>query len=68
MIRGYEVKDKRLKKMLEMKADELDISLDRLIWNYINRGLMGDNINWDKFKELHSEEFLKKVNKALGLD
>ena len=54
--------------MLEMKADELDISLDRLIWNYINRGLMGDNINWDKFKELHSEEFLKKVNKALGLD
>lgn len=68
MIFGYEVKNKKLKKMLEIKAQELHISLDRLIWNYVNRGLMGDNINEDKFKELHSEEFLKEVNEALGLD
>ena len=52
MIFGYEVKNKKLKKMLEIKAQELHISLDRLIWNYVNRGLMGDNINEDKFKEL----------------
>ena len=68
MIFGYEVKNKKLKKMLEIKAQELHISLDRLIWNYVNRGLMGDNINEDKFKELHSEEFLKEVNEALGLE
>jgi hypothetical protein len=67
MTINHEVKDKRLKKMLEKKAQELNIPFDRLIWNYINRGLMGDNINEEMFEELHSEEYLKKVDEALGL-
>ena len=64
----YEVKNKKLKRMLEKKAEEMHISLDRLIWNYINRGLMGDNMSEEKFREFHSEEYLKMVNDALDVD
>lgn len=68
MTINYEVKNKKLKKMLEERAEELHISLDKLIWNYINRGLMKDNTSEEKFREYHSEEFLKKVNDALDVD
>ena len=60
--------NEKLKKMLEKKAQELHISLNRLMWNYINRGLMGDNVDEEKFIRYHSEEYLKEVNEALGLD
>ena len=68
MIVNYEIKNEKLKKMLEKKARELHISLNRLMWNYINRGLMGDNVDEEKFRKYHSEEYLKEVNEALGLD
>lgn len=68
MTINYKVRNKKLKRMLEKKARELNIPFDRLIWNYINRGLMGDNMDEDKFRELHSEKFLKEVDEALGLD
>ena len=68
MTINYEVKNKKLKKMLEERAEELHISLDKLIWNYINRGLMKDNTSEEKFRQYHSEEFLKKVNDALDVD
>lgn len=64
----YEVQNQKLKKMLLKKANELHISLETLIWNYINRGLMDDNINEDIFEEVHSESFLNEVNEALDVD
>ena len=64
----YEVKNRKLKKMLEKKACQYHISLDQLIWNYINRGLVGDFLDEDDFKKWHSDEFLKEVNDALDVD
>lgn len=64
----YEVQNQKLKKMLLKKANDLHISLETLIWNYINRGLMDDNINEDIFEEIHSESFLNEVNEALDVD
>jgi hypothetical protein len=64
----YEVQNQKLKKMLLKKANDLHISLETLIWNYINRGLMDDNINEDIFEEVHSESFLNEVNEALDVD
>lgn len=64
----YEIKDDKLRKMVEKKADELGMTSDRLIWGYINRGLLSDNCGEDVFRRLHSEEYLKQVNEALGLD
>lgn len=64
----YEIKNKRLKVLVENKANELGISTDRLIWNYIHRGLFGDYLSENNFKRLHSKEFLKEVNDALGLE
>ena len=64
----YEVKNEKLKKMVEKKAKELGMSTDRLILGYINRGLMDDNFSEEVFREVHSEKFLNEVNEALGLD
>lgn len=64
----YDIKDDKLRKMVEKKAEELGMSSDELIWGYINRGLMEDNFGEEKFREQHSEEFLNEVNQALGLD
>lgn len=64
----FEVKDKRLRDMLEKKAKENHITVDQQIWAYINRGLMGDGWNEDVFKKLHSEKFLNDVSEALGFD
>lgn len=44
------------------------MSVDDLIWGYINRGLMSDNISEDVFKDNYSPKFLEEVNDALGLD
>lgn len=65
---NHEIKNEKLKKMVEKKADQLKIPVDQLISNYINRGLMGDGCNEDTFKKLHSDKFLKDVDKALGVD
>ena len=54
--------------MLEKKAEEIGIPLDKLICNYINRGLMGDYISEETFEMVHSEEYLKKINEDLGLN
>lgn len=59
---NYEIKNVKLKKMLEKKAEEIGIPLDKLICNYINRGLMGDYISEETFEMVHSEEYLKKIN------
>ncbi len=64
----YEIKNKKLKKMVEKKARDLNMSVDQLIWGYINRGLMDDGFNDDVFNRLHSDKFLKEVNDALGID
>lgn len=64
----YEIKNEKLKKLVEKKAKEWGMSVDRLIWGYINRGLMEDNFDEDVFVEVHSEKFLKEVNDALGVD
>ena len=64
----YEIKNEKLKKMLEKKAEEYHISFDKLILNFIHRSLMWDNMSDEHFRELHSEEFLNKVNEALDID
>lgn len=64
----YEIKNQKLKKMVEKKAKEMHMSIDELIWGYINRGLMADNLNEDVFEEVHSQKFLMEVNDALGVD
>ena len=64
----YDIRNKKLKKLVEKKAKEHNISVDRLIWNYVNLGLMGDNLDEDLFKKFHSEEYLKQVKEALGID
>lgn len=64
----YVIKNEKLKKMVEKKANELGMSVDQLIWGYINRGLMDDNFDEETFEEVHSEKFLNEVNEALGLD
>ena len=65
---NYEIKNEKLKKMVENKAKELHVSTGHLIWMYINRGLLDDSFGEDVIKEVHSEEFLNEVNEALGLD
>lgn len=64
----YEIKNTKLKKLVEIKAGELNISVDELIWRYVNRGLMGDGLNEDVFNEFHSDEYLSSIIKTLGLD
>ena len=64
----YDIKNEKLKKMVEDKACELNISVPHLIWKYIGRGLFGDNFDDESFYFLHSEEELDKTNKALNVD
>ena len=64
---NYDIKNQKLKKMVEKKASELNIPVEELIWGYINRGLMSDNLNKDVFTHSHSKEFLDEVNEALGI-
>lgn len=64
----YEIKDKKLKELVEKKSKELHSNVNDLIWGYINRGLMEDNMGEEEFRENHSKKFLKEINDALGLD
>lgn len=64
---NFEIKNKKLKEMVEEKANELNIPVEELIWGYINRGLMSDNLNEEVFNHSHSKEFLDEVNDALGI-
>lgn len=64
----YEIKDKRLKDLVEKKAEELHMSVGEVIWGYINRGLLSDDLGDEVFYHTHSEEFLNEVNEALGLE
>lgn len=53
--------------MVEKRAKELDMSVDDLIWGYINRGFMSDNISEEIFWDNHTR-FIKEVNEKLGLE
>jgi len=64
---NFEIKNQKLRKMVEEKASELNIPVEELIWGYINRGLMSDNLNEEVFNHSHSKEFLNEVNDALGI-
>jgi len=64
---NFEIKNQKLRKMVEEKAGELNIPVEELIWGYINRGLMSDNLNEEVFNHSHSKEFLNEVNDALGI-
>ena len=68
MLLKYEIKNKRLKELVEKKAEEFNTDVDDMIWCYVNRGLMSDTIDLDRLEEFHSEERYKEINKALGLD
>ena len=64
----YEIKNQKLNYLVEKKAREVSMSVDELIWAYINRGLLDDCVNDEVFEHSHSEEFLNEINKTLGLD
>lgn len=64
----YEIKNKKLRELVEKKARETNRSVDEVIWGYINRGLMDDAIENEIFEHSHSKEFLNEVNDALGVD
>ena len=64
---NFEIKNQKLRKMVEEKASELNIPVEELIWGYINRGLMSDNLNEEVFNHSHSKEYLNEVNDALGI-
>lgn len=68
MYIGYEFTNAKLKEIVEKKAELLGISVDRLIWNYINRGLMGDYWTEDSMKKFHSQEYLNEIDDALGIE
>lgn len=61
----HDIKNEKLKKMVEKKAKELHTSADDLIWGYINRGLVDDSFNEDIFKKLHSKKYLSKIEEVL---
>ena len=65
-VLNYEIKNEKLKKLIDKKAEELNISTSQLIWNYVNRGLMEDNVNEKMFENCHSDEYKKQYNEALG--
>ncbi len=64
----YLIKNKKLKSMVEKKAEELQITADELIFSYIMRGLMNDSFSDEVFDELHSDKYMCEVNEALNLD
>lgn len=63
----YEIKNKKLKKMVEKRAKELNMSVDDLIWGYVNRGLMSDNISDEVFWDNHTR-LIKEGNEKLRLE
>ena len=67
MAVNYEIKNKKLKKMVENKAKTLNISVDDLIWAYVNRSLMKDGLDEEKLEKNHSSGFLEEINGIMGL-
>lgn len=61
------LKTKNSKKWLKKRAKELNMSVDDLIWGYVNRGLMSDNISDEVFWDNHTR-LIKEVNEKLGLE
>lgn len=64
----YTIKNEKLKSLVENKARETNRTVNEVIWGYINRGLLDDTPEDEVFERLHSDEFLKEVNYALGVD
>ncbi len=64
----YEIKNNKLKKLVEEKAKEEHTTVGNMIWRYVNRGLMSDGIGEDVMNHTHSKEFSREVNETLGLD
>ena len=64
----FEIANKKLNAMVEKQAKNIGMDVDELIWAYINRGLMSDNLSEDTFNECHSEKYLCVINDALGVD
>lgn len=64
----HELKNEKLKKMVEKKAQEWKMTPDDVIWAYINRGLLDDGLGEHVFEKMHSEKFLKQINDALDVD
>lgn len=52
---------------MKKRAKELNMSVDDLIWGYVNRGLMSDNISDEVFWDNHTR-LIKEVNEKLGLE
>lgn len=65
---NYEIEDSKLLKMVENKAKDMHMSVNQLIWGYVNRGLMDDELDDEIFEKVHSEKYINEVNNALGLD
>ena len=53
------------RKNLHMHDD--DDEEEDVIWMYINRGIFEDEFGDDILFKLHSDEYMDKVNKALGI-
>ena len=64
----HDVEDERLIELLQLKSDDSRKSVKDVIWMYINRGIFEDNFGDDILFKLHSDEYIDKVDKALGLD
>ena len=61
------VEDERLIELIQLKSDDSEKSVKDVIWMYINRGILEDSIGDDILFKLHSDEYMDKVNKALGI-
>ena len=68
MTLHYEIKDKKLKELVEKEAEKCNASVDEIIWRYVNRGLMGDYLHKDELELFYSQIDFKKIDRDLGLD
>ena len=63
----HEVEDERLIELLQDKSKESKKSVKDIIWMYVNRGILEDDFSDEVLFKFHSEEYMRKVDKALGL-
>ena len=64
----YEIKDKKLKELVEKEAEDCNSTVDEVIWRYVNRGLIGDYLHIHDLEPFHAQIDMTKINKDLGLD
>ena len=64
----HDVDDDRLLKLLQDKSVEMEMSLKDVMWMYINRGILKDRLGDDLMFKFHSDEYMEKLDKILGLD